>query len=75
MILDTKKTSTVTNILNELCFQKERLEYFSCGHVIPKDNIICLGLATGPTGVKFDFSYNSRDSTQVVIYPEVSKVV
>ncbi len=55
--------------------EKERLEYFSCGHVIPKDNIICLGLATGPTGVKFDFSYNSRDSTQVVIYPEVSKVV
>ena len=45
---------------------RKRLEYFSCGHVIPKDNIVCLGLATGPNGVKFDFSYNSRDSVQVV---------
>ena len=45
---------------------QERLEYFTCGHVIPKDNIICLGLGTGPNGVKFDFNYNSRDTTQVL---------
>lgn len=46
--------------------EKQRLEYFSCGHVIPKDNMACIGLSSGPTGVKFDFSFNSRDNSQIV---------
>lgn len=50
----------------QLVKQKDRLEYFSCGHVIPKDNIACIGLSSGPTGIKFDFSYNSRDNSQIV---------
>ena len=50
----------------ELIECKSRIEYFSCGHVIPKENITCLGLCTGPTGEKFDFSFNSRDSTKTV---------
>ncbi|CAF0723436.1 unnamed protein product [Brachionus calyciflorus] len=50
----------------QLIKEKERIEYFSCGHVIPKDNIACLGLSTGPTGIKFDFSYNSRDNNQIL---------
>ena len=50
----------------ELVEDKNRFEHFSCGHVIPKENIICLGICTGPNGEKFDFSYNSRDSTKTV---------
>ncbi len=50
----------------QLVRDRERLEYFSCGHVIPRDNIVCLGLGSGPNGVKFDFSYGSRDTAQVV---------
>ena len=45
---------------------KNRIEYFSCGHVIPRDNLVAIGLGTGPNGVKFDFSYNSRDNTNIV---------
>ena len=51
-----------------LISEKNRIEYFSCGHVIPKDNIIALGLATGPTGIKFDFSFNYRDNPQIVLF-------
>lgn len=50
----------------QLVKDKSRLEYFSCGHVIPTDNIACIGLSTGPTGIKFDFSYNSRENSQIV---------
>ena len=50
----------------QLVEDKKRLEYFSCGHVIPRENLVCIGLASGPNGVKFDFSYQSRESTQIV---------
>ena len=45
---------------------KRPIEYFSCGHVIPKENITVLALSTGPNKIKFDFSYNSRDNVQMV---------
>lgn len=51
----------------QLIKKKERIEYFSCGHVIPKENLICVGLATGPNKIKFDFSFNNRDNVQMVI--------
>jgi hypothetical protein len=34
--------------------------------VIPTDNLVAIGLGTGPNGIKFDFSYNSRDNTNIV---------
>lgn len=43
-----------------------RIEYFSCGHVIPKENLVALAIQTGPSGIKFDFSYNSRDNLSMV---------
>ncbi len=50
----------------QLVGDKKRIEHFSCGHVIPKNNLIAVSMATGPTGVKFDFSYNFRDSVKLV---------
>jgi chromosome transmission fidelity protein 1 len=52
----------------QLIEDKNRIEYFSCGHVIPKENLVALGLANGPNGIKFDFSFNSRDNPVIVIY-------
>ncbi len=38
-----------------------RLETFSCGHIIPKENLIALPLAKGPGGIDFDFTYDKRN--------------
>jgi chromosome transmission fidelity protein 1 len=32
----------------------------SCGHVIPKENLLAWALSTGPTGKKFEFTYSKR---------------
>jgi chromosome transmission fidelity protein 1 len=32
----------------------------SCGHVIPKENLLAWTLSTGPTGKKFEFTYDKR---------------
>jgi chromosome transmission fidelity protein 1 len=45
---------------------KTRIEHFSCGHVISQDNLIALGMSTGPNGIKLEFSYNNRDNTQML---------
>jgi chromosome transmission fidelity protein 1 len=50
----------------QLIGDKSRIEYFSCDHVIPKENIFPFGLATSLNGIKFDFSYSSRDNTQIL---------
>ena len=39
-----------------------RLKTFSCGHIIPKENLIALPVAKGPGGIDFDFTYDKRHS-------------
>ncbi|KJE96860.1 hypothetical protein CAOG_007120 [Capsaspora owczarzaki ATCC 30864] len=40
---------------------------FSCGHIIPVENLQAVALAFGPTGeVKFDFSFRFRHDTRVM---------
>lgn len=39
-----------------------RLKTFSCGHIIPKENLIALPVASGPGGAEFDFSFDKRNS-------------
>ena len=38
----------------------------SCGHVIPKENLVAWNLSTGPSGKKFEFTYKSRADTEMV---------
>nr|QZX63218.1 DEAD/H-box helicase 11 [Halisarca dujardinii] len=40
----------------------ERIREFSCGHVIPEDNLLALCLGRGPTGLQFDFTFRARDT-------------
>ncbi|CAH3188057.1 unnamed protein product, partial [Porites evermanni] len=35
---------------------------FSCGHVIPAENLLSVALDKGPAGKEFDFTFQSRDS-------------
>jgi chromosome transmission fidelity protein 1 len=65
ILLNQHRTFKISDF-EHLIGNKGKIEHFSCGHVIPKENLVCLGLSTGPSGVKFDFSYNSRDNLQIV---------
>lgn len=43
-----------------------RLKTFSCGHIIPKENLIALSVAKGPGGIDFDFTYEKRNSPAMI---------
>ncbi len=38
----------------------DRVKFFSCGHVIPKENLSALVLQSGPSGSKFEFTHSKR---------------
>ncbi|KAH7447640.1 hypothetical protein KP509_01G114900 [Ceratopteris richardii] len=40
--------------------QEDRVHTFSCGHIVPAENVLALAIARGPTGRTFDFTYQSR---------------
>ncbi|KAE8740581.1 hypothetical protein FOCC_FOCC013914 [Frankliniella occidentalis] len=44
----------------------DRISTFSCGHIIPPENILPITLGSGPSGKPFDFSYAQRDSKAMV---------
>lgn len=44
----------------------DQLHFFSCGHIIPSENILPIAVSHGPTGQSFDFSYSSRGSSVMV---------
>ena len=45
--------------------QLERISVFSCGHVIPKENVLPILVTNGPTGTQFDFSYSKREDPKM----------
>lgn len=44
----------------------DRLKLWSCGHIIPKDNLIVWPVARGSSGIDFDFTYSKRDSPSII---------
>lgn len=50
-----------------------RITHFSCGHVIPKENILPIIVCISPTGKQLDFSYNSRSSA--VMLNEIGRLL
>ena len=42
------------------------LTTFTCGHVIPPNNVTTACLSTGPNSVKLDFRHSSRSSNQMI---------
>ena len=44
----------------------QRIKEFSCGHVIPEENLLAVCLGRGPSGVQFDFTFKTRDSPEQV---------
>ncbi|XP_038124814.1 ATP-dependent DNA helicase DDX11 [Cyprinodon tularosa] len=46
--------------------KEERITEFSCGHVIPPENILPLVLCAGPSGQELDFTFQNRDSPRMM---------
>jgi chromosome transmission fidelity protein 1 len=44
----------------------ERVTHFSCGHVIPKENILPIVLQRGPSGRELDFTFTNRDRQETM---------
>jgi len=44
----------------------QRIEHFSCGHVIPAENLLPIVACQGPTGHELDFSYQTRDAKSLL---------
>lgn len=43
-----------------------RVSVFTCGHIIPEENILPITISSGPSGKVFDFSYNQRSNTEIL---------
>nr|XP_046251064.1 ATP-dependent DNA helicase DDX11 [Scatophagus argus]XP_046251065.1 ATP-dependent DNA helicase DDX11 [Scatophagus argus] len=60
----------VSDFKQELLFsagvEEERITEFSCGHVIPPENILPLVLCSGPSGQELDFTFQNRDSPRMM---------
>ncbi|CAJ1056797.1 ATP-dependent DNA helicase DDX11 [Xyrichtys novacula] len=60
----------VSDFKQELLFSagvgEERITEFSCGHVIPPENILPLVLCSGPSGQELDFTFQKRDSPHMM---------
>ncbi|KAK9098993.1 hypothetical protein Syun_026038 [Stephania yunnanensis] len=40
----------------------DQFHFFSCDHIVPPESILPIAVPIGPSGISFDFSYNSRSS-------------
>ncbi|KAK7891510.1 hypothetical protein WMY93_023473 [Mugilogobius chulae] len=59
----------VSDLKQELLFsagvEESRITEFSCGHVIPPENILPVVLCSGPSGHELEFTFQSRDSPRM----------
>ena len=46
--------------------EPNRLQTFSCGHIIPKENLVALSVAKGSGGVDLEFTYDKRNSLTMI---------
>ncbi|XP_062276956.1 ATP-dependent DNA helicase DDX11 [Scomber scombrus] len=60
----------VSDFKQELLFSagvgQERITEFSCGHVIPPENILPIVLCSGPSGQELEFTFQNRDSPRMM---------
>ncbi|KAI0237636.1 ATP-dependent DNA helicase DDX11 [Lamellibrachia satsuma] len=46
--------------------QPQQILEFACGHVIPSEQLLPVAMARGPSGHELDFTYQSRDTPQMM---------
>lgn len=52
---------------------RQRVDTFTCGHIIPSSNLCAMSIPRGPTGVTFDFRHGSRSNPAVI--EELGRVI
>ncbi|MCO5590825.1 hypothetical protein L7F22_044800 [Adiantum nelumboides] len=45
---------------------ESRIYTFTCGHIVPAQNVVALAVARGPTGRTFDFTHQSRCRPEMI---------
>jgi len=53
--------------------RRHQLRTFTCGHIIPKDNLLPMTVSAGPTGVSLDFTHDVRSNAAVM--DELGRIV
>ena len=48
------------------CLKRNQIHFFSCGHIVPPENVLAIAVSHGPTGRSFDFTYQSRALPEMV---------
>lgn len=46
----------------------DQIQFFTCNHIVPPESILPIAVSRGPSGMVFDFSYNSRSSPSMVCH-------
>nr|XP_018682572.1 PREDICTED: putative ATP-dependent RNA helicase DDX11-like protein 8 isoform X3 [Musa acuminata subsp. malaccensis] len=44
----------------------EQVHFYTCNHIVPPESILPISVPRGPSGINFDFSYNSRSSLNMI---------
>ncbi|MQM20032.1 hypothetical protein Taro_053046 [Colocasia esculenta] len=44
----------------------DKVNFFSCNHIVPPESILPIAVCRGPSGLTFDFTYTSRCSTNMM---------
>ncbi|XP_073110576.1 uncharacterized protein [Elaeis guineensis] len=44
----------------------DQVHFFTCNHIVPPENILPIAVSRGPSGMTFDFSYNSRNTPSMI---------
>lgn len=45
----------------------ERIKTLSCGHVIPKENLLAWSVCTGPSQRELKFTFDKRNNPEMVL--------
>ncbi|XP_042436794.1 ATP-dependent DNA helicase DDX11 isoform X2 [Zingiber officinale] len=45
---------------------RDEVHFYTCNHIVPPESILPIVVSHGPSGVDFDFSYNSRNSLNMI---------
>jgi chromosome transmission fidelity protein 1 len=58
----------VSDVINQLfsSLPSEKITCFSCGHIIPEENLQTLVVGKGPTGVELEFKANKQTDPTTV---------
>nr|XP_027199864.1 ATP-dependent DNA helicase DDX11-like [Dermatophagoides pteronyssinus] len=56
----------INQLFRPLNINDNRTKFFSCNHVIDDDKLIAIGCSYGPNNIRLNYSFQNRNSTEIV---------